>query len=86
MQLVDQARAFIDQVAAVLDQASELACQFGVRLECLELVAMEADKLLDQLGIGAIVLGAADREGRTVVFQGFGVEGPEHDEVVGQER
>ena len=41
--LVDQARALIDQMAAVLHQAGQFAGQLGVRFQGVELVPVQAD-------------------------------------------
>ena len=46
---------------------------------------MQTDVFFQQLGIGTVVFGAADRKGGAVIFQGFGVHGKKHDEVIGLE-
>jgi hypothetical protein len=36
-------------------------------------------------GIGAVILGPTDGKGRAIILQGLGVDGKEHDEVIGQQ-
>ena len=43
---------------------------------------MQADQLLQQLRIGAVVLGAAEGKGVTVTLQALGIDREEHEEVV----
>ena len=73
----------IHQAAAFFHQAGELACQRRIRGEGFELVLMTAQVLLQQAGVGAVVLGSADPEGLAIVAERLGVDREDGDEVVG---
>lgn len=86
VKLLDKASAFIDQLTASLDQASQGTSEHAVCPQGFEFVVMESDVLFQEIGVGEIALGVGDREGGTVTGQSFGIDWKDHNEVIAQER
>jgi len=72
----------VDGLASVLDEEGELPGVFVVGEPGGESVAVEADEVEEELGVGAVVLGPAGVEGFSEAGEGFGVDGVEDEEVV----
>lgn len=83
VQAIDDAGAFIDQIAAVLNQQAQFAGQNGVGPKGAQFAGMQAGVFLQEHGVGAVVFGAADAEGFTVAVEHLWVDGIDDNEVIG---
>jgi hypothetical protein len=81
-QAIGEARFVADQLTTVFSEAEQCAHAFALRLQRGKSLRVSHEKIQSKFGIGWIVLGAAGREGLTVLGQGQRVDGKEHKEVV----
>ena len=85
-QLLDEAGALVDEVAALLAEQGEVAGGGIVGHPGAELVAVFDEQFPDQAGIDGIGFGATGCKRIAVAFGGDGVDGIENEEVVAHQR